>query len=145
MKTSNGCAIGRTWFAAVSVAAAASVGCGAGEPGAEVWGQVICKGQPLTQGIVVLTPTSGKANTEGAGALDDHGRFVIQSSRADVDLIPGRYSISIRPPSYVTSWRETDETPPGYPVPVKFLDPGHPVLFVDLKAEPMRLDLTLRK
>ena len=122
---------------------ASIVGCEAREPEAHVWGRVTCKGNPLTQGMVVLTPLSEKANSTGVGVLDDRGRFVVRSSRSDIDLIPGRYSITIRPPRFADSGRGTVRPAPGFPVPTKYLDPQNPVLFVDLKAGPLRLDLTL--
>ncbi len=133
--------------AAVSFGSAAlivlSVGCEARDPEAHVWGRVTCKGKPLTDGVVILMPLSEKANSAGAGPLDSRGRFVIQSSRSDIDLIPGRYAISIRPPQSAVSSRESGQSTSGYPVPEKYLNPEKPVLFVDLKAEPLKLDLSL--
>ena len=133
--------------AAVSFGSAALltvfVGCEARDPEAHVWGRVVCKGKPLTNGVVILLPMSDKANSAGAGPLDSRGRFVIQSSRSDVDLIPGRYAISIRAPQAAVSDGESAQSTMVYPVPVKYLNPEKPVLFVDLKAEPLRLDLSL--
>lgn len=119
------------------------VGCEARDPEAHVWGRVVCRGKPLTDGVVILLPMSDKANSAGAGPLDSRGRFVIRSSRSDVDMIPGRYSISIRAPESAASARESGQSTTGYPVPEKYLNPEKPVLFVDLKAEPLKLDLSL--
>lgn len=136
-------ATGRRRWAAISLWLAAVAGCNGKEPEAHVWGRVTFNGKPLTLGYVILMPQSEKSNTAGTGPLDDKGRFVVQSSRADVDMIPGRYSITFRPPRDLDSMRDATGRPPGYPVPTKYLDPEHPILFVDLKAEPTRLDLTL--
>ncbi len=134
---------GRRRWAAVPLWLAAVVGCNGKDPEAHVWGRVTCNGEPLTVGYVVMLPLSEKSNSAGTGPLDSEGRFVVQSSRSDMDMIPGRYSITFRPPQYLQTVRDTSGRTPGYPVPAKYRDPLNPILFVDLKPEPTKLDLTL--
>ncbi|MDG3005633.1 hypothetical protein [Paludisphaera mucosa] len=122
-----------------------AAGCGSSDEDApsQVWGQVVCRGKPLTEGAVILMPVSDKANTWGAGHLGRGGRFNIVSSRSDIALQPGRYAVYIRPP-LVTDRTTLKVAPrPGYPVPAKYLDAEHPEIHVQIGTEPTKLDLTL--
>ncbi|AMV37223.1 hypothetical protein [Planctomyces sp. SH-PL62] len=110
-----------------------------------VWGQVVARGKPLTQGTVILMPLAEDTTTWGIGALDSTGRFELISSRFDIPIQPGRYAVYIRPPIYTDPETMKIMPPPGYAVPPRFLDPESTDITIDLKAaEPTRLDLTLQ-
>lgn len=130
--------------AAIATALVAA-GCGpAVENGeSQVWGRVMARGEPVTQGTVVFMPLRERDITWGAGHLDAKGRFQLQGSRSDVPLLPGRYAVYIKPPTRVDPDQAKLVTIDGYPVPAKYLDPAAPAIQVEVKDEPTRFDFNL--
>jgi hypothetical protein len=102
-------------------------------PLAVVRGQVTFRGAPLPGGLVVFTPDEdfGGHGPQAEGVIGYDGRFTLTTSGASGAGV-GRHRVTVVGPS-------------GWPLPVRFLDPGRSGLqaevlagqdnFVELKLE----------
>ena len=132
----------RFGLSASSIAALGVLSAGCADH-ARVWGHVRCGGRPLTEGTVVLKPLELKTYTHGSGPLDSRGRFEIFCSRRDMALQPGMYWLSIRPPLQSDPGTGEIVAPPDYPVPDKYRHELESAIQIEVKPEPMKLELTL--
>lgn len=129
---------------ATAAVAVASSGCpGVRNGDSQVWGRVTVRGEPVTEGTIVLRPVVDKWSTWAAGALDGDGRFHLEGSRSDVPMLSGDYFVYLRPPLRLDYASGVSLPPPDYPVPEKYLNSDAPLIQVQVTDEPMLLDLRL--
>lgn len=135
----------RGFLTTVALGVLAAGGCGRAVPAGEsqVWGRVLANGKPVAGGVVIFMPMEDRNVTWGAGTLDADGRFRLESARAEVPLLPGRYGVYLRGPVKVDREAGTVVADPDYPVSPRYLTPDTPMIQVDIKDEPTRFDFNL--
>lgn len=126
-----------------AMAALIAAGCsGAKTPQtAGVQGKVSYRGQPVTQGVVLLTPEgSGQAAT---GEIQTDGSFQLTTFKKHDGARPGKYRVAVQP-FPATGAVPGLEFPGGKPpIPAKYLDVHSSGLTAEIKSGKNTLELTL--
>jgi hypothetical protein len=78
---------------AVAIVAAALLGCGGSDLGAEVSGTVTLDGKPVGPGVIVFA-SKGAARNPAEGAIQPDGSYFLKTSR-DVGLLPDSYAVAV--------------------------------------------------
>jgi hypothetical protein len=149
-----------TWFGAIIAAALVAPGCGgssANSNSVQVWGRVTYNGTPVQGGAVIFQPGPTTTSNTGIGLISEEGKYAFFfSDVTDLGFKPGRFQISIKPPSPHDKRKhsrlgeeeeESDEKAIAiaamFPVPKRFFSPETSGLWGDLEREPTRVDIDL--
>jgi hypothetical protein len=108
-----------------------------------VAGKVTYRGQPVTSGMVMLTPEeSGHAAT---GSLEKDGSFKLTTFQKDDGAVPGRYQVAVQAfPAEGAGLPGAEFAGKAPPIPQKYFSPGSSGLTVEIKAGENQLDLALK-
>ena len=106
-------------------------------------GKVSFKGQPITSGMVLLTPTdSGHAAT---GNLEKDGSFRLTTFQKNDGAVPGKYQVAIQVfPSEGAGLPGAEFAGKTPPVPQKYGSAGTSGLTTEIKAGENHLDFALK-
>jgi hypothetical protein len=129
----------------VGVVAFALVGCGSsdGPKTYPVKGNVTYRGQPVTSGMVLLTPQdSGHAAT---GNLEKDGTFRLTTFKKDDGAAPGKYHVAVQVfPSEGAGLPGAEFAGKPPPVPPKYMNAATSGLSAEIKAGENQLELSLK-
>jgi hypothetical protein len=143
----------------IIAAAVVEPGCGVSSPSwnsVQVWGRVTYKGEPVKAGALIFEPGPTTRSNWGVASISEEGKYKLASNEPDLNLVPGRFVIFLRPPSPPVERKhgrfddhnESDEKAiaiaSSYPVPKRFLNADTSELWVDLEKEPTRVDIDLK-
>lgn len=106
-------------------------------------GKVSFKGQPITSGMVLLTPTdSGHAAT---GNLEKDGSFRLTTFQKNDGAVAGKYQVAIQVfPTEGAGLPGAEFAGKTPPVPLKYGSPASSGLTAEIKAGENHLDFALK-
>jgi hypothetical protein len=106
-------------------------------------GKVTYRGQPVTSGMVLLTPVeSGHAAT---GNLDKDGSFSLTTFQKDDGAVPGRYQVAVQVfPAEGAGLPGAEFGGKSPPLPQKYASAASSGLTAEIKAGENQLDLPLK-
>ncbi len=107
-----------------------------------VQGKVTYQGNPVTQGVILLTPEgSGQAAT---GEIQTDGSFQLTTFKKNDGARPGKYRVAVQP-FPATGGIPGMEFPEGKPpIPAKYLDANTSGLTAEIKSGKNTLDFALK-
>jgi len=140
----RGAALAGWLFSSVLVVACVGLGC-ARQEGPKTYpvrGKVSYRGQPVTSGLVLLTPQEqGHAAT---GELAADGTFALTTFRKHDGAVPGKYRVAIQVfPSEGAGLPGAEFGGKRPPIPPKYFTPDSSGLSAEIKAGDNFLDLAL--
>jgi hypothetical protein len=108
-----------------------------------VTGKVTYRGQPVTSGMVLLTPEgSGHAAT---GNLDKDGSFRLTTFQKDDGAVPGKYQVAVQVfPDDGAGLPGAEFAGKKPPVPQKYMSPQSSGLIAEIKVGENNLDFPLK-
>jgi hypothetical protein len=129
-----------------------------------VWGHVSYNGKPVPGCAIYFRPHDPNSSHWGVGRLNESGLYFVTAYQLDSTLIPGRYTIFIRPltPALTGSnvvqaslvgadtKQSTEKSSPSspptpqLPLPKQFTDPATSGLDVNVTGEPQRIEIHLK-
>jgi hypothetical protein len=128
----------------LAVAMTVAVGCGGSTDAVPVTGKVSYKGQPLTNGTILLIPEGqGQAPT---GMIQPDGTFKLTTYKKDDGAVPGNYKVVVQVfpeegDAMGLPGMEFGNAKP--PIPEKYMDASRTDLTVVIKESDNNLDLQL--
>jgi hypothetical protein len=128
-----------------------------------VWGHVSYNGKPVPGCAIYFQPHDPNSSHWGVGRLNESGLYFVTAYWLDSTLVPGRYTIFIRPlvsppagsdlvraslagADTKESTKKTSPSPaptPKLPLPKQFTDATTSGLVVDITGEPQRIEIHL--
>jgi hypothetical protein len=106
-------------------------------------GKVSFRSQPITSGIILLTPTeNGHAAT---GSLEKDGSFRLTTFQKDDGAVPGTYQVAIQVfPSEGAGLPGAEFAGKAPPLPLKYSNAASSGLTAEIKAGENHLDFSLK-
>ena len=100
----------------------AALGCGGGNLGAEVSGNVSLDGEPIGPGAVIFAPVGGEENP-ATGAIQTDGSYFLKTSQ-ERGLRPGKYMVALQINEIPTDLApgQRDMRPAKSRIPLKYMD-----------------------
>jgi len=131
------------WLVSILLAAAAGCSRSDNPQTYPVTGKVTYRGQPVTSGMVMLTPEeSGHAAT---GSLEKDGSFKLTTFQKDDGAVPGKYLVAVQAfPAEGAGLPGAEFAGKAPPIPQKYFSPGSSGLTVEIKAGENQLELSLK-
>jgi len=129
-----------------------------------IWGHVSYNGKPVPGCAIYFQPEDDGSSHWGVGRLNDSGLYFVTAYQLESSLVPGRYTIFIRPltpglvgaaqyrydPDKPLSNQATDKSSPSsppapqLPLPHRFTDAKTSGLVVNIDGQPQRIEIHLR-